>query len=356
MNVSEENFSVERRQDGSLAIRFGIGVDQERRRRRGRGHDRGARKGRPLPRHRGLLQARRPHIRQQPRPRAPRQGGRASTPRRPRHARHQRRTHRWALPSANATCARAARPPCSTSSAARWIRRCPRSNSKRARPPRGHARLGEGAPRRLRLGAPLQGRRRRTRPLHHPLRSPTSRWRWSARSRRSPGMVTRVQARTTRDGRKFYIVDLEDLSGTVELTVWNDTLELTGEACWAEGPVLLVSVELRDRGDRLSLNVRKAAPYDSERRRPSSASRPSSGRWRRRSRAAIPATQRERATQRPRHDAQPTAPPPTATQRRHRRTPAATSEPPAPGVQPPVSGDAARLVVTTLRNRRRARR
>jgi DNA polymerase-3 subunit alpha len=77
------------------------------------------------------------------------------------------------------------------------------------------------------------------------------------------GMVTRVQTRTTRDGRKFYIVDFEDLSGTAELTVWNDTIELTGEACWAEGAVLLASVELRERGDRLSINVRKAAQWDS---------------------------------------------------------------------------------------------
>ncbi len=78
------------------------------------------------------------------------------------------------------------------------------------------------------------------------------------------GMVSRVNARSTRDGRKFYIVDLEDLAGTAELTVWSDTIELTGEEIWAEGRVLVCSVELRDRGDRVNLNVRKAAPYDSE--------------------------------------------------------------------------------------------
>ena len=78
------------------------------------------------------------------------------------------------------------------------------------------------------------------------------------------GMVSRVNARTTRDGRKFYVVDLEDLAGNAELTVWSDTIELTGEEIWAEGRVLVCSVELRDRGDRVNLNVRKAAPYDSE--------------------------------------------------------------------------------------------
>ncbi len=77
------------------------------------------------------------------------------------------------------------------------------------------------------------------------------------------GLINRVQARVTRDGRKFYVADLEDLSGSVELTVWSDTIELTGEDIWAEGRVLVCSVEIRDRGDRINLNVRKAAPYDS---------------------------------------------------------------------------------------------
>ena len=76
------------------------------------------------------------------------------------------------------------------------------------------------------------------------------------------GLINRVQARVTRDGRKFYVADLEDLSGSVELTVWSDTIELTGEEIWAEGRVLVCSVEIRDRGDRINLNVRKAAPYD----------------------------------------------------------------------------------------------
>ncbi len=76
------------------------------------------------------------------------------------------------------------------------------------------------------------------------------------------GLVSRVQARSTRDMRRFYVVDLEDLSGTVELTVWSDTIELTGEEIWAEGQVLVCSVEVRDRGDRINLNVRKAAPFD----------------------------------------------------------------------------------------------
>ena len=76
------------------------------------------------------------------------------------------------------------------------------------------------------------------------------------------GLVSRIQARSTRDGRKFYVVDMEDLTGTAEFTVWSDTIEITGESVWAEGAVLLLSVEVRDRGDRIGLSVRRAAPYD----------------------------------------------------------------------------------------------
>src|SRR4029078_9051477 len=60
------------------------------------------------------------------------------------------------------------------------------------------------------------------------------------------GLVNRVQIRVTREGRKFYVEDVEDLAATVELTVWNDTIELTGEEIWAEGRVLVASIEVRD--------------------------------------------------------------------------------------------------------------
>ena len=76
------------------------------------------------------------------------------------------------------------------------------------------------------------------------------------------GMINRTQVRTTRDGRKFYIVEIEDLSGATELMVWNDALDLTGEELWAEGRVIVASVECRERGDRLNFSVRKAAAYD----------------------------------------------------------------------------------------------
>lgn len=144
--------------------------------------------------------------------------------------------------------------------------------------------------------------------------------------------------------------------------MWSDVIELTGEAVWSEGQVLLVSVECRERGDRLNLNVRRAAPYDHgegrvvgftadqwqvEQARPR-ASRQAEGPQTRRGDGATgregdgdSANLRSAAT-RPNgrtsvngsgHHAGGVAP-------------AATAEASRPGVVPPVSGDAARLVVT----------
>jgi DNA polymerase-3 subunit alpha len=160
------------------------------------------------------------------------------------------------------------------------------------------------------------------------------------------GMVNSVQRRTTRDGRKFYVVDFEDLSGNAELTVWSDTIEQTGDEVWAEGQILLASVECRDRGDRVGLTVRRAALYDrGEGRLVGFAPE----QWQ------VEATPRARPprngeTAKRRNGEAPAARPPQAA------TPkpvtngaipaAATTEAAAPGVQPPVGGEGARLVVT----------
>jgi DNA polymerase-3 subunit alpha len=170
------------------------------------------------------------------------------------------------------------------------------------------------------------------------------------------GLVNRVQARATRDGRKFYVVDLEDLSGTVELTVWSDTIELTGEEIWAEGRVLVCSIEVRDRGDRIGLNVRKAAPYDAAegsvvgfvaeqwqveapKRRPRMDQAPSDGA------PSAPNAQRPGNG----NGYQNGAPRPANGQYRAPANAApngATTEANRPGVTPPVNGDASRFTVT----------
>ena len=76
------------------------------------------------------------------------------------------------------------------------------------------------------------------------------------------GMLANVTARATRDGRRFYIVDFEDMSGTIELTVWDDTIKQTGDEHWSSGQIMLVEIECRDRGDRLALSIREAHPWD----------------------------------------------------------------------------------------------
>ena len=181
------------------------------------------------------------------------------------------------------------------------------------------------------------------------------------------GLVSRIQARTTRDGRKFYVVDMEDLTGTAEFTVWNDTLELTGEAVWAEGAMLLLSVEVRDRGDRVGLSVRKAAQYDSTegavvgfaadqwqvpdqpKQKPTQKSAATTGQ------AGAPGApsggyangssnghgQRPNANgQRPGGYQNPRPPQP------QQQPQSATTEAARPGIQPPINADSARLTIT----------
>jgi DNA polymerase-3 subunit alpha len=158
------------------------------------------------------------------------------------------------------------------------------------------------------------------------------------------GMVQRVQTRATRDGRKFYVVDIEDLSGTAEVTVWNDTIEQTGEETWSEGQLLLCSVEVRERGDRMSLSMRRASPFNRtdgtvvgftpaqfqvKESRPSVAAGyvqgPAGGGM-----EVAPASPSLSNGNRPRPNG---------------HAAAATTEASRPGVQPPVSGDAARLII-----------
>ena len=157
------------------------------------------------------------------------------------------------------------------------------------------------------------------------------------------GMIRRIQARTTRDGRKFYIAEIEDLSGTAEVTVWSDTIELTGEEMWAEGQVLLLSLDCRERGDRLALSVRKAARYEH-----------SEGTL-----VGFAAEQWQVEQPKPRRESRPRQDRPNGTQPQaaangatngHQPAPGAangaTTEASRPGVQPPISGESARLVIT----------
>ena len=77
------------------------------------------------------------------------------------------------------------------------------------------------------------------------------------------GMVTTVRRLTTRQGKAFAAVIVEDLGGSAELTVWPDSYEEHRELL-VHGNVLLVKVEVRERGDRLTLAVQALAAYDQD--------------------------------------------------------------------------------------------
>ncbi|MCH8327084.1 MAG: hypothetical protein IID15_00990, partial [Candidatus Marinimicrobia bacterium] len=80
------------------------------------------------------------------------------------------------------------------------------------------------------------------------------------------GTVTAVRPLTTRQGKPFAAVTVEDLSGNLELTVWPDGYERHRDLL-VEGNILLARVEVRTRGDRLTVAVQDLAAFDPEEHR-----------------------------------------------------------------------------------------
>ena len=66
------------------------------------------------------------------------------------------------------------------------------------------------------------------------------------------GHVSSITDRFTKEQKKFFVVTLDLLGGTVEVVVWPNVLEPT-QALWTEGKILRVIGKLRVRGDQLSL-------------------------------------------------------------------------------------------------------
>jgi DNA polymerase-3 subunit alpha len=75
------------------------------------------------------------------------------------------------------------------------------------------------------------------------------------------GSVTHLRQILTRAGRPFLAVELEDLTGSVEVTVWPDVYDQTRDL-WTEGSILLLTVRVRSRNDRLQVSVQKADAYE----------------------------------------------------------------------------------------------
>ena len=77
------------------------------------------------------------------------------------------------------------------------------------------------------------------------------------------GSVMSVRRLTTRQGKPFAAVRIEDLSGSVELTMWPDAYE-RHEQMLVNGNVLLALVEVRERGDRLTCAIERVVVCDAE--------------------------------------------------------------------------------------------
>ena len=74
------------------------------------------------------------------------------------------------------------------------------------------------------------------------------------------GIVASTRQILTRAGRLFLAAEIEDLSGSVEVTVWPDVYDQTRDL-WAEGTIVILNVGIRMRNDRLQLSVQKATAY-----------------------------------------------------------------------------------------------
>ena len=75
------------------------------------------------------------------------------------------------------------------------------------------------------------------------------------------GVVTLVRQLTTRKGQPFAAVEIEDLTGAVEVTVWPD-LYAESRALWQDGNTILTHARVRMRGDRLTVSVEHATVWE----------------------------------------------------------------------------------------------
>ena len=75
------------------------------------------------------------------------------------------------------------------------------------------------------------------------------------------GYVSAVTERSTREGKRFLIIGLEMLGGSLEVMVWPDTLQRTSEV-WQEGRLVRIAGKIRARGDQISLICDDAEEYD----------------------------------------------------------------------------------------------
>jgi len=71
------------------------------------------------------------------------------------------------------------------------------------------------------------------------------------------GMVSSVRHSTTRDGKPFIIAEVEDTSGSIEVTVWPRLHEST-RGLWVEGAFIVIKGQLRGREGQYQLSCQQA--------------------------------------------------------------------------------------------------
>jgi DNA polymerase-3 subunit alpha len=77
------------------------------------------------------------------------------------------------------------------------------------------------------------------------------------------GLVTNTRTLTTKDGRAFIAAEIEDLTGSIEVTVWPETFEATRDL-WKGGSLVVATVRLRENNDRLQAAVQKAIAWSGQ--------------------------------------------------------------------------------------------
>ncbi|MFW6102827.1 MAG: DNA polymerase III subunit alpha [Chloroflexota bacterium] len=74
------------------------------------------------------------------------------------------------------------------------------------------------------------------------------------------GLVTSVRQSFTREGKPFVVAELEDTSGSLEVTVWPKVHEAT-KGLWAEGALIIVKGQLRTRDGQSQVTCQQAQRY-----------------------------------------------------------------------------------------------
>lgn len=77
------------------------------------------------------------------------------------------------------------------------------------------------------------------------------------------GIVTSIRHVTTKNNRPFVIANLEDISGSVEVTAWPEVFNQTQEL-WTEGNILLIDGNVKSREDRINISCLKVRKFETE--------------------------------------------------------------------------------------------